>query len=305
MSRAPAATRDLEIEGRHLRVTNTDRVLWPGTGFTKGDLIDYYSAVAPALLPHLVDRPVTLGRWPHGVDARGFAQSECRGQPEWMRGAELRLRSGEVRRHCLIDDAASLVWVANLAAIELHTYQFQFEHPDQPTAALLDLDPGPEVSVPELAEAALIVRDELAALGLKACVKTSGSAGLHVHVPLGRAHPADVVNAFVRKLAADLAAAHGHLITDDPRLERAKRVRLDWRQAQARRLIVAPYSLRATDEPAVSTPISFEEVAEAQRGRALQFGPADVLERVRTEGDLFAPMLTTTQSLPVEGTPTT
>jgi bifunctional non-homologous end joining protein LigD len=151
MSRAPAATCDLEIEGRQLRLTNTDRVLWSRAGFTKGNLIDYYSAVAPALLPHLVNRPVTLVRWPHGVDARGFAQSECRGQPDWMRVAELRLRSGEVRRHCLIDDAASLVWVANLAAIELHTYQFPFEHPNQPTAALLDLDPGPAVSVPELA----------------------------------------------------------------------------------------------------------------------------------------------------------
>jgi bifunctional non-homologous end joining protein LigD len=293
------AGREVEIEGRLLRLTNLERVLWPRSGFTKRALIDYYRAVAPALLPHLSGRPVTLGRWPQGVDRRGFAQTECRGRPDWMRTAQLRLRSGEVRRHCVVEDLPSLLWVANLGTVELHTHQFIFEHPDEPDAVPLDLDPGPGVGLRESARAALLLREELAGAALAGWVKTSGSSGLHVVVPLGSPHAATQVKSFARRLAATLATAHGDVITDDPRPPaRRGKVLVDWVQAEPRRLMVAPYSLRATDEPAVSTPVSWTEVAEAAEGRSLSFGASDVLERIAADGDLFAHARTVRQALP-------
>jgi bifunctional non-homologous end joining protein LigD len=295
------ATSSVDVDGRRIGLTNHDRVLWPRTGFTKGDLIGYYRDVAPALLPHLAGRPVTLGRWPRGVERRGFAQTECRGRPSWLRTAELRLREGEVRRHCLVEDAASLVWVANLATVELHAYPFLFERPDEPTSVPLDLDPGSGAAPTAIAEAALLVRDALAELGLAAAVKTSGSVGLHVHVPLGRPTSAATVEAFAARLAGELATSHPGLVTDDRRPEaRRGRVLVDWMQARPRRLMAAPYSLRATPEPAVSAPLLWEDVeAAAARPGELSLGPSAVQARIAEHGDLFASALETRQELPV------
>jgi bifunctional non-homologous end joining protein LigD len=269
-----------------VRLTSLDRVLWPRTGFTKGDLLDYYLAVAPILLPHLADRPLTLGRWPLGVEGRGFAQTECRGRPGWLPTMPLRLRSGEVRNYCLVRDVPSLAWVANLGAIELHTYQFRAGRPDEPIALVLDLDPGPGIGLREACRVALLLRERIEEEGMRACVKTSGGLGMHVFVPLGAPQP------------GTLASERPDLVTADQRpRERRRRVLVDWLQNEPRRSTVAPpYSLRATDVPRVSTPVDWSEVetaAEEGDAAGLRFSPAEALARVQRRGDLFAPVLAT------------
>jgi bifunctional non-homologous end joining protein LigD len=302
--RPGSAARVVELEGRRLRLTSLDRVLWPRTGFTKGDLIDYYLAVAPVLLPHLADRPLTLGRWPQGVEGRGFAQMECRGRPDWLPTMPLRLRSGEVRNHCLVRDVPSLAWVANLGTIELHTYQFRAGRPDEPTALVLDLDPGPGAGLPEACRVALLLRERIEEEGMRACAKTSGGLGMHVFVPLDAPPPGAPARELARVLATRLANERPDLVTADQRpRERRRRVLVDWLQNEPRRSTVAPYSLRATDAPRVSTPVDWSEVeTAAEEGDAtrLRLGPAEVLARVQRRGDLFAPALATgTPSPPV------
>jgi bifunctional non-homologous end joining protein LigD len=285
------AAREVEIGGRALRLTHLDRVLWPATGFTKGDLIDYYLSVAPALLPHLAGRPLTLGRWPRGVEERGFAQTECRGHPTWLRTRPLRLRDGTVRNHCVVEDLPSLAWVANLGTIELHAHHFAAERPDEPTVVTLDLDPGRGAALSEACRVALLLRGLLEEMGLPAYVKTSGGIGLHLYAPLDAPQPGERTRALARGLAARLAAEHGELVTDDQRSPaRRERVLVDWLQSDPRRTTVAPYSLRATDVPAVSRPLDWGEVeAAVGSGDAakLRFGPAEVLARVERLGDLF------------------
>jgi bifunctional non-homologous end joining protein LigD len=278
---------EVDIAGRRLRLTSLDKVLWPATGFTKGEMIDYYRRVAPALVPHLAGRPLTLGRFPDGVDGPGFAQTECRGRPEWMRTAPLTLRSGEIRSYCVVDDEASLVWVANLGTIELHPYLARGETPEQPTLVALDIDPSPPGGLVDSCRASLRLRDALAEDGLAAFPKTSGAAGLHVYVPLNSPLGYDETRAFARGLAERLAGE----LPDG-------RARVDWRQNAPRRSTVAPYSLRAMDRPSVSTPVSWEEVEEVARDRREPaFAPAEVLARVDRDGDLFRPVLELEQSL--------
>jgi bifunctional non-homologous end joining protein LigD len=276
-------------------------VLWPRAGFTKGQLIDYYLSVAPVLLPHLRGRPLTLGRWPRGVEERGFAMTECRGRPEWLRTRPLRLRDGRVRNYCAVEDVPSLAWVANLGTIELHAYHFDAERPDEPTLVALDLDPGPGAGLLEACRAALLLRELLDDLGLAGCPKTSAGAGIHVYVPLGLPHPAERTRELARGLAATLAAERSDLITDDPRVPaRRGRVLVDWLQSEPRRSTVAPYSLRATDLPAVSTPVEWSELGAAVRSGdagSLRFGPTDVLRRVERRGDLFGAALALRQTL--------
>jgi bifunctional non-homologous end joining protein LigD len=285
------AEREIEVGGRRIRVTSLDRVLWPETGFTKAHLIDYYRSVAPAILPHLEGRPLTLGRFPDGIDGRGFAQMECRGAPEWMATQPLRLRTGELRRYCVIRDEASLVWVANLSTVELHTYQFTGARPDEPVALALDLDPGPGRGLADACSAALLVRDALDELGLTGWPKTSGASGVHVFVPFGEAQPRERTRSLARRLAAELAEREPGLVTDDQRpAARRGVVLVDWLQAEPRRSIAAPYSLRATSRPQVSMPLGWEEVEQAAGegdAPALRFGPDDALARIERDGDLW------------------
>lgn len=252
-----------------IALTNLDRVLFPATGFTKGDLVEHYRRVAPAMLPHLAGRPVTLGRWPGGVARPGFAQTECRGRPPAMRVRELALRSGPTRRYCLIDDADGLLWAANQAAIELHVFPGAGDRDDDARAVLLDLDPEPQATPAQVAQAALALREALAARGLDAVVKTSGAYGLHVVAPLPQARRYEETRALARELAGEAAGAA---------------VALDWRRNHPRQTLVAPYSLRAMDVPSASTPVTWEEV---QRGELLH-GPADLPGRLERHGDLFA-----------------
>jgi bifunctional non-homologous end joining protein LigD len=280
------------VTEREVRVTSPDKVMWPATGFTKAEMVDYYVAVSDALLPHLAGRPLTLGRFPDGVDGKGFAQNECRGHPDWMTTAPLRLSTGEVRNYCVVNDVPSLVWVANLGAIELHPYLALAERPDEPVVIAFDLDPHPPRGLLDCCLVALRLRDALTAAGLAGLPKTSGAAGLHVFARLHRSTTYEETRGLAREIAAELAAERPELVSDStkPR-ERADRVFVDWLQNAPRRSTVAPYSLRATDVPRVSTPLSWDEVEDAvARASAehLAFGPAEVLERVERHGDLFA-----------------
>lgn len=267
---------------RAVELTNLERVLFPAARFTKGDLVDYYRRVAPVLLPHLADRPLTLGRFPAGIDGRGFATTECRGRPEWMRTAEVRLRSGEVRNHCVVDDLPSLLWVANLGTVELHA---------SPTGLVVDLDPGPGTGLVHCARVALRLRDMLAAERLEAFAKTTGSLGLHVHAPLELERAAGVA----RSLAKQLAREDPDAVTEsrDP-AARSGRVLVDWLQSNPRVLTIVPYSLRATDHPRVAAPVTWDELEAAvadEQSEALQFSPREVIDRSERLGDPMRPVV--------------
>lgn len=287
---------------RRVRLTNLDRVLWPETGFRKGQMLDYYRAVSAALLPHLRGRPVTLARFPGGVHGKGWYQTNCRGRPEWLAVAAVPGRRGETFQMCLINDLASLIWVVNQGTVELHPFLAAAERPDDPLALVFDLDPGPPAGLVEACAVALDVRDLLAADGLLGMPKTSGSIGLHVYVGLDGAQTFSQAKAYARAIARRLVVARPDRVTDGFRhAERAGRVLIDWRQNEWARSTVAPYSLRATPWPTVSTPLEWQEVEHAAAGRdarSILFSPGAVLDRLATSGDLFAPVLDARQGLP-------
>lgn len=279
-----------------LKLTNLDRVLWARTGFTKGRLLDYYASVSGALLPHLADRPLTLGRFPAGVDSRGFAQTECRGRPDWLHTAAIPLRDGRVRNFCLAQDLPSLLWIANQGTIELHTFLASARSLDHPTAVLFDLDPEPPAGFLEAATVALLLREWLARRDLLAVAKTTGGVGLHVLVPLNSPHSYEQTREFARAAAYELAADHQQVVASAAhRDRRAGKVLVDWAQNGERRTMVAPYSLRAADVPLASTPVSWSEIDPA--GGILRFAPDETLARAERMGDLFEPALTAVQNV--------
>jgi bifunctional non-homologous end joining protein LigD len=302
MTTEAETTTEIIVGGRRIRVTNPDRVLWPETGFTKGAMLDYYLAVAGTILPHLHGRGITLRRFPEGVDGPGWYQANCRGRPPWVSTQDVRGKAGEVFRYCLVEEPATLAWLANLGTIELHPFLALANRPDEPTALVLDLDPGPPASLVASARVALILRDLLTAHGLTAAVKTSGSLGLHVFAPLEPGHTFDATKAVARALADLVAKRAPDLVVGTvSRSQRAGRVFIDWVQNDASRSTVAPYSLRATPWPLVSTPLAWDEVEAAvstRRADRLLFGPREVLDRIERIGDLFAPMLGAGGKLP-------
>ena len=267
---------------REVELTNPDRMLFPAARFTKGDLVDYYRRVAPVLLPHLAGRPLTLGRFPAGIDGRGFATTECRGRPEWMRTAQVRLRSGEVRKHCVVDDLPSLLWVANLGTVELHAF---------PIGLVIDLDPGAGTSLLDCARVALRVRELLAAEGLEAFAKTTGSLGLHVHAALELERAAVLARSIAKQLARD--DPEGVTESRDP-AARSGRVLVDWLQSNPRVLTILPYSLRATDHPRVAAPVTWDELGAAvadEQPDALHFSPREIIYRCERIGDPMRPVV--------------
>jgi bifunctional non-homologous end joining protein LigD len=284
----------LDLGGRRVRLTSPERPMWPAAGLTKGWLVDYYLAVADALLPHLAGRPLTLARFPEGTHRRGFLQNECRGAPPWMRTAVLPLRHERERRYCVIDDAASLAWVANLAAVELHPYLLDAADPERPVGLVVDLDPGPGAGLAECCRLALRMRELLGEHGLHPRVKTSGRIGLHLLAPVTDM-TFDQTRALARELAERVVAeSPDAAVATQKRSERAGRVLVDWQQNDPRRSTVAPYSLRAgATAPRVSTPLTWDEVEagarDADAAARLRFGPVDVLRRLERHGDLFAP----------------
>lgn len=290
---------------RGQRLSNWDKVLFPQSGFTKGELIEFYVAIAPTLLPHLQDRPITLRRWPNGVDGRTFYEKNSPShRPEWVQTASI-FSSSERRRidYTLVQDAATLAWVANLAAIELHPSLSLARDMEHPTAVVFDLDPGEGAGLPQCAEVALLLEGLFGQLGLRSVVKTSGSKGLQVYLPLGEGVATyEQTKPFARRIAELLEQRLPELVVS--RMTKALRtgkVLVDWSQNDVHKTTVAVYSVRAKERPTVSTPLTWEELREAHADGAterLAFEPPEVLRRVAEQGDLFAPMLGSAQRLP-------
>jgi bifunctional non-homologous end joining protein LigD len=290
---------EVRIGERSLSLSNLDKVLWPETGFSKGQLIDYYSRIATVMVPHLTRRPITLRRWPNGVDGPSFFEKNCPShKPPWVESVLM----GDVR-YCLIDEPASLVWVANLAAIEIHPSLAQATDLDVPTTVVFDLDPGAPADVITCAEVAFILRDSLERLGLQAWPKTSGSKGIQVYAPLNSGASYDRVKPFAQAVAQLLERDHPELIVSVmDKSRRKKKVLIDWSQNTASKTTVAVYSVRALDRPSVSTPVTWDELDDALSARdpsVLRFEPDQVVERVERLGDLHAPVLELRQELPV------
>ncbi len=287
---------EVEVEGRLLSLSNLGKVLYPEVGFTKGEVIDYYTRVAPALLPHLRDRPLTLKRYPNGVDAPYFYEKNLPSHaPDWVRREEV----GGIK-YCVCDDLPTLVWLANLADLELHPSLSLAERIERPTVMAFDLDPGEPAGLAECCEVAVILRDALAQLGLECFPKTSGSKGIQVYVPLNRDGVGyrEGTKRLSAALARHLQGQHPELIVSSQRKElRRGKVLIDWSQNDEHKTTVGVYSLRARERPTVSTPLAWDEV-EAGDGEAIVFDSADVLERVAERGDLFAPVVELRQALP-------
>jgi bifunctional non-homologous end joining protein LigD len=292
----------VEIDGRRLALSNLDKVLWPQTGTTKGAMLDYYARVAPTLLPYLHGRPATLRRFPDGVDGVSWHQNECKGEPEWFHVHDTAGRGGRRLRFCVVDDLASLLWVVNQAAIEIHPFLWTVDDERRPVEAVFDLDPGPPADLSDSARVALRLRELLAEVGLEAFAKTSGSLGLHLHVPLGEPHDPAATKAFARLLARVLAAERpDDVVAEMRKADRPGKVYVDWLQNDATRQTVAPYSLRGVAVPTVATPVTWEEVercADARDPGVLTFLADDVLERLEHVGDLFQPVRGLRQELP-------
>jgi bifunctional non-homologous end joining protein LigD len=291
---------EVQIEGRQLRLSNLDKLMYPEAGFTKADVVDYYAHIGPTMVPHLADRAVTMVRWPDGVEGGSFFEKRCpKHAPEWMRRAAVE----EDLVQCVMDDLPSLVWAANMASLELHTLQARVSEPSRPTSMVFDLDPGAPAGILDCARVGLELRDVLADLGLTAVVKTSGSKGLHLAVPLNtRDVTADDTKEFAKALGQLLAKRDAKRVTTVMKKEnRPGKVFVDWSQNDRHKTTVCAYSLRARPHPSVSTPVTWNEVSAAMdKGEegALAFEASDVLPRVERLGDLYAANLELEQALP-------
>ncbi|HEX5597503.1 MAG TPA: non-homologous end-joining DNA ligase [Micromonosporaceae bacterium] len=292
----------VEVAERELELSNLDKVLYPAAGFTKGEVIDYYTRIAPVLLPHLRDRPLTRIRYPNGVDAQHFFEKNAPAStPEWVRRARLpapgSAKGREMLDYVVADDLPTLVWLANLAALELHTPQWRVDTRDRaqpPDLMVVDLDPGEPAALPECFSVALLLRDRLADDGIASFPKTSGKKGMQLCCPIAGRQSSDVVSAYARRIAEELERAEPKSITS----KMAKRLRpgkvfIDWSQNNAAKTTVAPYSLRAQPQPTVSAPLTWEEVTEVVNGAAPahRYTAGEVLDRVEEYGDLMAPLL--------------
>ena len=298
VERLPEGALLARTEGRELKITNWDKVLYPETGFTKGDLVAYYARIAPAVLPHLQDRPLTLKRYPNGVDQPYFYEKQSPShRPEWIET----VRIGDIN-YTLAQDRPTLVWLANLADVELHTSLSLQDRVDRPTMMVFDLDPGAPAGLVECCEVALVLRGLFEQLGLQSVAKTSGSKGLQVYVPLNAPTDYRTTKPFSKRVAELLEQRMPEIVVSrmTKRLRPGK-VLVDWSQNDEHKTTVNVYSLRARERPTVSTPVSWEEVAACHdRGdeALLTFAYDEVLARVDEQGDLFAPALSATQQLP-------
>ena len=290
----------VEIDGHRLAVSNLEKVMYPMVGFTKAQVIDYYVRVAPVMLPHIGDRGVTLRRWPDGVTEDSFFEKRCPShRPGWVGTC---LGPGDRRggiEYCRLDSVAALAWTANLAALEIHSPMARCGDIDAPTMLVFDLDPGEPATIVECAEVALEIRDVLDSVGLRTFPKTSGSKGMQLYVPLNTPHEHQHASDFALAVAQLLEQKRPKLVLSNmTRKLRKGKVFIDWSQNSRHKTTIAPYSLRAKDRPTVSTPLTWDEVADGADGEPLGFEAADVLERIDVHGDLFAETLTLRQQLP-------
>jgi bifunctional non-homologous end joining protein LigD len=299
-----AKARPVEVDGRELSLTNLDKVMYPATGFTKGEVIDYYARIAPTMLPHISGRPMTLKRYPEGVDAGHFFEKRCpKHRPEWVNTASIwsDREDGEIA-FCVCDDKPTLIWMAQLASLELHPSLSLAKRMERPTVLAFDLDPGEPANVIDCARVALEVRELFGDLGLECFPKTSGGKGLQVYLPLNSSLTYEATKPYAQAVAQLLERMHPDRIVSrmTKRLRKGK-VFVDWSQNTESKTTVAVYSLRARERPTVSTALDWVEVSEAAESgepEPIRFEAADVLERVAERGDLFAPVLELKQKLP-------
>jgi bifunctional non-homologous end joining protein LigD len=295
---------ELVIEGKKLAVSNLNKVLYPKVGFTKGQVIDYYIRVAPVLLPHLRDRPLTMKRYPNGVDAEFFYEKNCPShRPKWVKTAKVWSEgNNRIMHYCLAQDLPTLVWAANLADLELHTSLAKKKDVARPTVMVFDLDPGAPADIVQCCQVGLWLRDLLSEMKLKTFAKTSGSKGLQVYVPLNTAATFDQTKDLSRALAQHLEGQHPGLVTSNmSKALRKGKIFVDWSQNDEHKTTVCVYSLRAKEEPTVSTPITWDEIENClkkKKADLLKFRCDRTLERVQKMGDLFHPVEEFKQKLP-------
>ena len=292
-----------EVEGRRLALSNLDKVLYPATGFTKGEALHYYVTVAEALLPHLRGRPVSFLRYPDGVDSTAFfAKNVPPGAPDWVTVREITEVSSTPLQQVLIHDLATLVWAANLAALELHTPQWRVEHEARADRLVFDLDPGPGAGILECRTVALWLRERLAADGITLLPKTSGGKGLHLLASV-EVTASSTVSAYAKRRAQEAEAAlPGLALSRMAKALRPGKVFVDHSQNAAAKTTAAPYTLRAKRQPSVSAPLTWDELIAARTADELVFLAAELPARVEREGDLLAPLLDPSLVCPLPGT---
>jgi bifunctional non-homologous end joining protein LigD len=297
-------SQSIEIEGKSLSLTNLDKVLYPAAGFTKGQVIDYYARVAPILVPHLSGRPLTLKRYPGGVDQEFFFEKNAtKHRPDWIKTAPI-WSEGNQRNvnYILANNLPTLIWVANLASIELHPSLSLAKNISCPRMMVFDLDPGPPANIVQCCQVGFWLREIFEHFGLQSFPKTSGSKGLQIYVPLNTPTSYDITKPFAHALARLLETDHKDLVVSDMKKQlRVGKVLVDWSQNDEHKTTISVYSLRARERPTVSTPVSWEEVEHAFKkkdAKLLVFEAEQVLKRVERMGDLFEPVLALKQKLP-------
>ena len=295
---------ELIVQGKKLPVSNLKKVLYPKAGFTKGQVIDYYIRIAAVLLPHLKDRPLTMKRYPNGVEAPFFYEKNCPShRPKWVKTAQIWSEgNNRMMDYCLAQDLPTLVWAANLADLELHTSLARKRDVARPTMMVFDLDPGAPADIVQCCQVGLWLRELLAKMKLKSFAKTSGSKGLQIYVPLNTPVTFDQTKDLSRALAQLLEREHGNLVTSNmSKSVRKGKVFVDWSQNDEHKTTICVYSLRAKAEPTVSTPVTWDEVANClkkKKANLLKFRSDKTLTRVGKVGDLFAPVEKLKQKLP-------
>ncbi len=294
----------VEIQGKHLKLSNLEKVLYPAVGFTKQQIIDYYVRIAPAMLPHLHDRPLTRKRYPNGVDEEFFYEKNApQHRPDWVKTAPIWSHGNRRTVHYILaNDLPTLVWLANLAAIELHPSLSLAKDVPCPTMMVFDLDPGPPANIVQCCQVAFWLREVFDHFKLESFPKTSGSKGLQIYVPLNTPTDYSATKNFSHALAQLLEHEHPDMVVSDMKKQiRTGKVFVDWSQNDEHKTTVAIYSLRARERPTASTPVSWEEVERAFKKKdpdLLVFEAKDVVKRFEKLGDLFAPVLTIKQKLP-------
>jgi bifunctional non-homologous end joining protein LigD len=294
----------IEIQGKPLKVSNLEKVLYPATGFTKKQVIDYYIRIAPAIIPHLSGRALTMKRYPNGVDGEFFYEKNApKHRPDWVRTVPVWSRGNDRTMHYVeVSDLPTLVWLANLAALELHPSLALAKDVACPTMMVFDLDPGPPANIVQCCEVGLWLREIFEHFGLQSFPKTSGSKGLQIYVPLNTPTSYDVTKPFAHALAQLLEHDHpGKVVSDMKKQVRTGKVLVDWSQNDEHKTTVAIYSLRAREHPTVSTPVNWEEVERALKKKdanLLVFEAPKTVARFEKMGDLFEPVLSLKQKLP-------
>jgi bifunctional non-homologous end joining protein LigD len=301
-----ASSRQVEVDGRELKLTNLDKVLYPAAGFTKGEMVDYYAKVAPAMVPHLAGRAVTLRRFPEGVDDldAAFFEKRCpKHRPKWVKTTRVQAgpHAGKID-FCVCDGLPTLIWMAQLAAIELHPSLSLARAPTRPTVLAFDLDPGPPADIVDCCEVGLRLRELFGHFGVECFAKTSGSKGLQVYVPLNDKVHYETTKPFAKAIAQLLEKqTPDRVVSKMKKIEREGKVFVDWSQNHQSKTTIAVYSLRARARPTVSTPITWDEVeavADSGNGSSLVFEADAVLDRIERHSDLFSPVLELKQELP-------